>query len=278
MRANTNHRYLARIETVVDALLSAPAAAHSVESLAALAHMSEYHFHRVFRSVMGETVHATVRRVRLGFAADRLVAGTEPVAQIAYASGYESPESFARAFRALARSTPVEFRRRHRRDWHSTQPRVVVADADVELVDQPACEALAWRHDGPIAAIPQSVRLFWQWQLRRALLPHVRQRIGIVYPDRTEPRGIHYYAGILVDPTERATDDVVRLSLPGGRYARYALHGPGSQIAPAFVSMQRDWLPASGYTLDARPLLERYFEPFGVDEPVIELLLPVRPA
>ena len=65
MRPSTNDRYLERIERVVDALLSAPADAHSVESLAAVANMSAYHFHRVFRTVMGETVNATMRRVRL---------------------------------------------------------------------------------------------------------------------------------------------------------------------------------------------------------------------
>ena len=44
MRASTSHRYFERIERVVDALLSAPADAHSVESLAAVANMPAFHF------------------------------------------------------------------------------------------------------------------------------------------------------------------------------------------------------------------------------------------
>jgi len=277
MRASTNHRYLARIERVVDALLSAPAEAHSVESLAAVAHMSEYHFHRVYRAVMGETVRATMRRVRLGFAADRLTGGAEPVARIAEAAGYESPQAFARAFRTFAHATPIEFRQRHRRAAHAAPLHFAVGDS-IDFVDEPACEALAFRHDGPIATIPRSVRLFWQWQLRRALLARVRQSIGIVYRDAADPRGFRYYTAVVVDSGERVTDDAVQLSLPGGRYARYALRGPASLIAPAFGSMQRDWLPRSGFALDDRPMLERYFEPCGGDEPVTELLIPIRRA
>jgi len=140
MRTSTNHRYLERIERVIDALLAAPADAHSVESLAALAHMSEYHFHRVFRALMGETVQTTMRRVRLVFAADRLAAGAESVARIANAAGYESPQAFARAFRSYTRSTPGEFRRRHRHVSATAHHCCSVGDADIDLVDEPARE------------------------------------------------------------------------------------------------------------------------------------------
>ena len=281
MRASTSHRYLTRIERVVDALLAAPADAHSVESLAALAHMSEYHFHRVFRALMGETVHATMRRVRLGYAADRLAGSGESVARIAHAAGYDSPQAFARAFRNLTRSTPGEFRRRHRRTEAAAHPCFAVGDIDaIDLVDEPACEAFAWRHDGSIATIPCSVRRFWQWQLRRALLPRVRHTLGIVYPDTADPRGFRYFSAVVADAPDRVIDDATRLTLPGGRYARYALRGPASSIAPAFRAMQRDWLPRSGFALDDRPLLERYVEPCGertrADEAITELLIPIR--
>ncbi|HTO59209.1 MAG TPA: GyrI-like domain-containing protein [Pseudomonadales bacterium] len=278
MRASTNDRYLARIERVVDALLTAPAEAHSVESLAALAHMSEYHFHRMFRALMGETVLATMRRVRLAYAADRLAGGAESVARIAHAAGYESPQAFARAFRSYTRSTPGEFRRRHRRMESAARPCFAVGEVD--LVDEPACEAFGWRHDGSIATIPSSVRRFWQWQLRRALLPRVRCTLGVVYPDAADPRGFRYFAAVVADAPDRVIDDATRLTLPGGRYARYVLHGPASAIAPAFRAMQRDWLPHSGFALDDRPLIERYVEPCSErtqgDEAVTELLIPIR--
>jgi AraC family transcriptional regulator len=242
--------------------------------------MSAYHFHRVYRALMGETVQTTMRRVRLVLAADRLAGGGESVACIAQSAGYESPQAFARAFRSYTRSTPGEYRRRHRHVGIAARPCFAVGDfATIDFVDEPVREVFALRHDGSVATIPCSVRRFWQWQLRRALLPRVRYNLGIVYPDTADPRGFRYFTAVVADAPDRVIDDATRLTLPGGRYARYALHGPASLIAPAFRALQGDWLPRSGFALDDRPLLERYIEPCSgtrADERIIELLIPIR--
>ncbi len=282
-RSSTTQRYFARIERVVDALLAAPAQAHSVASLAAIANMSSYHFHRVFRAVVGETVHATMRRVRLSLAADRLASGAEPVRRIAETAGYQSPQAFARAFRSFANASPDEFRRRHRQSADAARQRLAVGgmfDGTVDVIEEPGCCVFALRHSGPIATIPASARQFWQWQLRRALITHVRQVIGVVYPDADEPRGFRYYTTALIDDGHRDFDDMTKLSLPGGLYARYRLHGPCSLIAPTFYALQRDWLRRSDFELDARPLLERYVDhawSHGESHgPVTYLQIPIR--
>ncbi len=282
MRVTTNARYLTRIERVVDALLSAPAEAHSLESLAALAHMSEFHFHRVYRAVMGETVQTTIRRVRLTLAADRLAGGSETIACIAQTAGYESPQAFARAFRSHSHATPLEFRRRHRGAEPMARHHAFVGEAfrrSIDVVDETACTALALRHDGPAATIPFSVRRFWKWQLRRALVPRVQQVMGVVFPDPAQRHGFRYYTAVVVHD-DREFDDVARLALPGGRYARYRLLGPSTLIPAGFLAMQREWLPDSGFELDERPLLERYLEQprsgAHTTAPATELLIPIR--
>jgi len=286
MRQSTNYRYLERIERVVDALLSAPAADHRVESLAAVANMSAYHFHRVFRAVMGETVNATMRRVRLSLAADLLINGGEPVGRIAESAGYESPEAFARAFRGFARTAPVEYRRRFRTAGRAARHRLAVGNTfedTIDIVDEPACRVLAMRHDGPVLSIPNSSRQYWRWLLRSALLQRVRQTVGVVYMDSRETNGFRYYCAVEVDADDRVFRDVTTLSLLGGCYARYRLRGPGSVIAQTFRAMQRDWLPRSDFEFDdthARPMLERYLDnaPSRTYEgPIVDLLLPVRP-
>ena len=51
----------------------------ALEQLARLAHFSPYHFHRVFRAMVGETVGEHVRRLRLERAALRLSSTDRPV-------------------------------------------------------------------------------------------------------------------------------------------------------------------------------------------------------
>src|SRR6202012_5488399 len=87
-----------RVARVVAAIVAEPMAEHRLEDLAALAHFSPFHFHRVYASIVGESVSATVRRVRLARAASLLAQGDESITQVGQAVGYDSPQAFSRAF------------------------------------------------------------------------------------------------------------------------------------------------------------------------------------
>ena len=68
MQASQRTRYAERIERAI-ALLERSAGAGeppALTDLAAAAAMSDYHFHRIFRVMTGETVGAAITRVRLG--------------------------------------------------------------------------------------------------------------------------------------------------------------------------------------------------------------------
>jgi transcriptional regulator GlxA family with amidase domain len=97
-------------------VLESVAADHSVETMAARAHMSPRHFARAFRAETGITPARYVERVRLEAARRRLEETTQPVSAVAAACGFSSAETMRRAFlRALA-VAPAEYRRR----FHST--------------------------------------------------------------------------------------------------------------------------------------------------------------
>ena len=74
---------------------------HLVESptqdeLARLACFSPWHFHRVFRAIVGEPVQEHVRRLKLARAARQLATTRRTVTAIAFDAGYEAAESFTR--------------------------------------------------------------------------------------------------------------------------------------------------------------------------------------
>ena len=82
----------------------------SLGDIAGAAHFSPYHFHRIFVGMTGETVGAYLRRLRLERAAQRLCYGDQPVTAVALEAGFESPEAFARAFRAAYAVSPSAWR------------------------------------------------------------------------------------------------------------------------------------------------------------------------
>lgn len=69
-------------------------------------HMSGYSFHRVFSFTVGMTANEYIRRRRLSLAGQELRAGNISVLDAALKYGYESPESFTKAFAKFHGSTP----------------------------------------------------------------------------------------------------------------------------------------------------------------------------
>lgn len=86
-----------------------------LDALAGAAAMSRFHFLRVFRRTTGMTPYRYLVGLRLGRAARRLAATAEPVAAIAFDSGFGDLSTFNAAFRAAFGASPSAFRRRERR-------------------------------------------------------------------------------------------------------------------------------------------------------------------
>ena len=70
-----NHQ-TSRINDVLYFIHSDISAELPARKLAEIAAYSEQHFHRVFKSVVGESVHQYIRRSRLEFAANQLMFDT----------------------------------------------------------------------------------------------------------------------------------------------------------------------------------------------------------
>ena len=85
----------------------------TVEMLAEGIHFSKYHYQRIFREAVGETVMGYVNRRRLFLAAGELARGRDSVLAIALKYGYDSHEGFTRSFKAHLGVTPTEYRKYH---------------------------------------------------------------------------------------------------------------------------------------------------------------------
>ncbi len=109
------------LREVQRAVLEDIAGDHSVQAMAARAHMSPRHFARAFRTETGVTPARHVERVRLEAARRRLEDTGEPVAEVAAQCGFANAETMRRAFLRTLQVGPSEYRRRfHRRLPDST--------------------------------------------------------------------------------------------------------------------------------------------------------------
>jgi AraC family transcriptional regulator len=69
-------------------------------------HMSNFHFHRMFSLASGMTANEYIRNRRLSLAGQELILSNVKVIDIAFKYGYDSPESFSRAFSRFHGTSP----------------------------------------------------------------------------------------------------------------------------------------------------------------------------
>ncbi len=99
-----------RILRARDAMDRAYAEPLDVRAVAAVAHLSEFHFIRSFRACFGETPHRYLQRRRVERAMFLLRETDRSVTDICFDVGFTSLGTFSRTFRAIVGATPSAYR------------------------------------------------------------------------------------------------------------------------------------------------------------------------
>lgn len=110
-RDQTRREYIARINRVLDHIRDNLDGDLSLQSLAGVASFSPFHFHRVFRSIVGENLNECIQRLRLERAAAMLKNHPEAsITEIALDCGFSSSSNFARSFKRHFNLSASDFR------------------------------------------------------------------------------------------------------------------------------------------------------------------------
>jgi len=92
--------YVSSVNRVIDHIQANLDRDLSLEILADVACFSRFHFHRIFRAIVGETLSQFIQRVRIVKAAAQLISNPrKSITEIAYDCGFSDSATFARAFR-----------------------------------------------------------------------------------------------------------------------------------------------------------------------------------
>src|SRR5580698_705178 len=107
-KTQASSEYSRRIDRVIDYLREN---LHRPVKLAELAHVacfSEFHFHRIFGAISGETLNNFTNRLRLEKAARLLRYSDQSLTDIALDCGFSSSAAFSRAFRSGYDTSPSQ--------------------------------------------------------------------------------------------------------------------------------------------------------------------------
>jgi AraC family transcriptional regulator len=266
MNELTMKNYAKRFERVLTYIEEHLDDALNVDVLSNVACFSKFHFHRQFSQYVGMGVGAYVRRLRLKRAAHQLVFGDLRIIDIALEAGFESPESFARAFRQAGGQSPSQFRTSPQwRPWTKRMrlpPRERNEEMNVKIVNFVDTPIAVIEHRGAPELVNNSVLTFIEWRKESGLSPVKTSRtFGIVYddPDATAPEDFRFdIGGEVTGPVPPNSQGVVSGTIPGGRCAVVRHLGSHDRIAESIYPFYREWLPESGEELRDFPLFFHY--------------------
>lgn len=259
--SDTRQSHAARIGRVVDYLHDHLEDELNLDLLADVAAMSRWHWHRVYTAMQGESVVATVRRLRLARAADRLANSATDIAEIARRAGYTTPEAFGRAFKQSYGLTPGAYREDGSHQLFKQANRVSDATGfPVEIVTLPAMRCIGVRHQGPYMQISRAFERLFTEAGPAGLVSRKSQMIGVYYddPDAVEADALRSMACLAIDAGRPVPEDFETLDLVGGAYARLSYKGPYADMRDAYRWLMGVWLPASGLEAADGPMLEDY--------------------
>jgi len=232
-----------------------------MDRLAEIACLSSYHWHRIYRAIYGETLAATVKRLRLHRAAGEIVATDLSVSNIARRFGYPNVQSFNRIFRSVYGMPPARYRREgSHRNFDSSYQGKASSMFDVSIRQIPQTHLAGVAHSGSYMQIGKAFeQLFGALYARGLARPDMRM-IGIYLddPDIVAADELRSYACVTAEAGLPVAQPLESRTIEGGDYAVLRHKGPYANMHKAYEWLYAEWLPKSGRRLRDSVMFEEY--------------------
>ncbi len=253
-----------RMNKVIQAIENKFDSELSIKALSELSYYSEFHFHRVFRSYVGESVYGYRKRLLLERAVKQLLYSENAITQIAFDCGYDNQASFNKAFKNQYGYTPSQVRN----DRVAIQPHTFTMISDDKKHMKPTIKniddinVICAREVGSyeVAAPKAWGRVMRYGYSNRLMAKHIRS-IGITHddPQVTDANQIRYDACLDLDTPITPEDNLTKHVIAGGSYAVFLHKGPYEGLQETYSAIFNHWLPESEYELKREePCFEIY--------------------
>lgn len=262
----------ARVNRVVDHIRADPRRDRSLPELAALAHSSPYHFHRIFTAVVGESPAAFTRRCRLERAGQLMMASPDrSLTSIAADAGFPGLSDFSRQFRQHYGMAPSSWDRTTRID-RLPAPLSPSGSPDLagdrrfvprpRIIRLPELRLAYVRARGVIGLddLSPRYRQLLEWAAASGLDLGRQRLIGMCWDNyETTPLDrIHYDFALTVPPTVEPRGLVGCYTLPSLTAVAVHCRGGLTTIASAWDHLYERWFPATGAVPRHLPALKLF--------------------
>lgn len=272
-----NPDYVGRINQAIDHVTRNLSEPLGLEEVAKAACFSPFHFHRIFRALMGETLASFVKRVRLERAIYLLSHREASLTEVAHACGFSSSSDFSRSFRNQYGVPPSAFDaeafRRPRREAMLESAMLAEGPRKLERLpaggnpdgfevrfrDLPARRVAYIRVTRAYrGGVREAAARLAEWAEQRGLADG--QWLGYQWddPEIVPPDKCRYDVGVEVPGGTQGDGEVGVTNFEPMRVAELDILGTIDLELRALHWIYLGWLPTSGYAPAHQPMFEAW--------------------
>lgn len=261
----------------------------TIQNIAKQALVSPFYFQKGFAMLCGFTVSEYIKKRRLALAGGEILSTNEKIIDIALKYGYDSPDSFTKAFIRFHGATPASVRKGETmiKSFASLKIKLTLEGGytmDYKIVkkDQFTLVGVSkvFSYDEAAAEIPK----LWAWYHQAGKADAVCSVYGVSIDENMDGNQFEYLIADNYNPIKEMTGDFVTRIIPKHTWAVFACKGPNPHsIQDVQKKIFSEWLPnCKDYEIAAGYNIEMYSDPAEYPKGVqdekyyCEIWIPVR--
>ena len=262
MKNITYNDYIQRINKVVAYINNHLDETLDLKKLANEAALSDFHFHRIFKTLKGEAIGGYITRLRLEAIARLLRYTTLTIEEIAFNIGYETTASLSKAFKKQYGISPTEYRTN--KDTYIMKKEIINPDLALKapkIVTLEPKNLIYVALTGAYGSLDYGKAYEQLWAVIKAqkLFTKGIESICISYDDPKITEGSLQRSDVCLAIHKPATpqEEVSCKTLAGGKYAVFFYQGSYENLSQVYDTAVR-WVIDQQYTLREEPFFEKY--------------------
>ena len=235
-----------------------------IEEIAAKAALSPFYYQRIFGAMCGMTVGEYIRSRRMTLAAQELTCSDKKVIDIAAKYGYDSPDSFAKAFQRFHGITPAQAKSSGAslRSLAPLHIKITLEGGNMleyKIIEKAPFTVVGVRKSFNSETSYKEIPKFWgEWL---SDMKGLKGMFGLC--SDMDGRNFDYWIADLYEPWKEIPEGCETYQIPGGLWAQFKCKGPlPDSMQSVNTQIWSEWLPAlQGYELAGNYSLEFYLPP-----------------
>lgn len=261
----------------------------SAEEVAKQVHISSFYFQKGFRMLCGYSVTEYIRNRRLSLAGGDLATTDKRVIDVAMKYGYDSPDSFTKAFTRFHGVSPAMVRRENTmiKTFAPLKLEISLKGGylmNYKIVEKESFLVLGVSRTFDYENCKQEIPRFWEEHYKKGNGRYVCGMFGINIDEKMGNDSFEYLIADLYDPRAEIPEGFVTRTIPAFTWAVFSCDGPMPEaLQDVNTKIFSEWLPAlkeyefaAGYCIEMYDAADKYPKGTQDENYHSEIWIPVR--